>query len=117
MVGRILTCLKKRGLIHDPPRTLKMSAKQGKSAHLPSACSNTKTIQAPGGLVEIEMLDVSLVPGRHFKHFTARDVVSRWEILQAYKRATAANAKQFLKTIQQRMPFLLQDTSERGQSV
>ena len=40
-----------------------------------------------------------------FKQFTARDVVSRWDVIQAHGRATAANAAQFLETLLHRMPF------------
>jgi|FLYL01.1.fsa_nt_gi hypothetical protein len=35
--------------------------------------------------------------------FTARDMVSRWDVLEVHTRATAAAG--FLKTLRQRMPF------------
>lgn len=31
-------------------------------------------------------------PGVKFKQFTARDVVSRWDVIQAHRRATAQAA-------------------------
>jgi hypothetical protein len=40
-----------------------------------------------------------------FKQFTARDVISRWDVIQAHTRATAQTTTQFLDTWQQRMPF------------
>jgi hypothetical protein len=40
-----------------------------------------------------------------FKQFTARDVVSRWDVIQAHTRATAFTAAQFLDTLLHRMPF------------
>ena len=40
------------------------------------------------------------MPGVHFKHFTARDIVTRWDVLQACHRATANNDKQFLEVVQ-----------------
>lgn len=115
-VGRILTYLKKRGLIHDPPKTFKMRIKQGQKRPFAQRKSKNYVIQSPGDLVEIDTLDVSLVPGRHFKHFTARDVVSRWDVLQVCNRATAANAKLFLETVQQRMPFPLKAVQVDGGS-
>jgi putative transposase len=39
------------------------------------------------------------------KHFTARDVISRWDVLEAHQRATANTASDFLETILARMPF------------
>ena len=60
---------------------------------------------APGDLVQIDTLDVRPLPGVAFKHFTARDVVSRWDVLEAHSRATAAAAAHFLDTVQRRMPF------------
>jgi transposase InsO family protein len=39
------------------------------------------------------------------KHFTARDVVSRWDVVEAHTRATATTASRFLDTLQQRLPF------------
>ena len=39
------------------------------------------------------------------KHFTARDVVSRCDVLQVGTRANAASAARFLDAIVERMPF------------
>ncbi len=45
-------------------------------------------------------------PGPHwFAARTARDVVSRWDVIQAHTRATAFTAAQFLDTLLLRMPF------------
>ena len=41
------------------------------------------------------------------KQFTARDVVSRWDVIEAHTRATASLATEFVDTLQQRMPFPL----------
>ncbi|MGA8620170.1 MAG: integrase core domain-containing protein, partial [Candidatus Sulfotelmatobacter sp.] len=49
------------------------------------------------------LLDVR--PGVVLKQFTARDVVSRWDLIQAHTRATAFTAAQFLETMLHRMPF------------
>jgi hypothetical protein len=41
-------------------------------------------------------VDVRPVPGVVFKQLTARDLVSRWDVIQAHTRATAFAATQFL---------------------
>ena len=56
-------------------------------------------------LVELETLDVRLIPGVVLKHYTARDLVSRWDVLGVYTRATATTASAFLDQLLQRMPF------------
>src|SRR5216683_132563 len=71
---------------------------------------------APGDLVEVDTLDVRPVPGVVFKQFTARDVISRWDVLQAHTRATAQTATQFLDTLQHRMPFPIRAVQVDGGS-
>jgi putative transposase len=39
------------------------------------------------------------------KHFTARDVVSRWDVLEAHTRASSRTATAFMDTLLKRMPF------------
>src|ERR1700732_4841905 len=62
-------------------------------------------VSRPGDLVQVDTLDVRPVPGVVFKQFTARDVISRWDVIQAHGRATAYAASQFLETLLHRMPF------------
>lgn len=59
----------------------------------------------PGDLAQVDALVVRPVAGVIWKHFTARDDVSRWDVLQAQTRATAATATQFLDSLQQQMAF------------
>jgi len=115
-VGRILSYLKKRELIHDPPRMVKTSRKRAKRRPLALRKPKNYAVQVPGDLVQIDTLDVSLIPGVHFKHFTARDMTSRWDVLQAYKRATARNACLFLDTVLERMPFQIKAVQVDGGS-
>lgn len=60
---------------------------------------------APGDIVQVDTLDVRPLPGVAFKHFTAHDVVSKWNVLGIYRRATAGTATRFLDRLQARMPF------------
>ncbi len=58
----------------------------------------------PGDLVELDTLDVRPLPGIVLKHFTARDVVSRWDVLEAHRRATSTAAAAFLDQIEKQCP-------------
>ena len=105
MVGRIIKSLKARGVLREPPRQA-ISAKKRRWLR-PYAVRKPKEYQAriPGDLVELDTLDVRPLPGIVLKHFTARDVVSRWDVLQAHRRATSTAAAAFLDQIEKRMPF------------
>ncbi len=39
------------------------------------------------------------------KHFTGRDVVSRWDVMEAYREAIGGTAEHFLASLAGRMPF------------
>ena len=56
------------------------------------------------------------MPGVVFKQFTARDVVSRWDVVQAHTRATAQTATEFLDTLRHRMPFPIRAVQGDGGS-
>ena len=116
MVGRILTRLKARGLLKEAPRT-GVAVRRPRGPR-PYAVRKPKDYiaQQPGDLVQVDTLDVRPVPGVVLKHFTARDVLSRWDVLEAHTRATAATATAFLDTLQQRMPFPLRALQVDGGS-
>lgn len=59
----------------------------------------------PGDIVQVDTPDIRPLPGVVLKHFTARDVVSRWDVLQVHTRATSTLAAQFLDSMRQRFPF------------
>ena len=63
-----------------------------------------KVVQ-PGELVQLDTLDVRPLPGVVIKHFTAHDVISKWNVVGVYSQATATNAVHFLDTLEKRMPF------------
>lgn len=105
MVGRILTRLKDGGALKEPPRSGISTRKR--LWRRPYAVRKPKgyAVQEPGDLVQVDTLDVRPLPGVVLKHFTARDVDSRWDVIEAHTRATAKTASAFLDTIQERMPF------------
>ena len=106
MVGRILTQLKRQGRLVEAPRSGVPGSRRALRSR-PYAIRKPKqyAVSRPGDLVEVDTLDVRPLPGVVFKQFTARDVVSRWDVIQAHTRATAFTAAQFLDTLLHRMPF------------
>jgi len=105
MVGRILTHLKKRGLLVEPLRR----GWRVRRPRSPRPWATRKPpdyrVEQPGDLVEVDTMDLRPVPGVVLKQFTARDVVSRWDVVEVRRRATSSAAAAFLDTLQQRMPF------------
>jgi transposase InsO family protein len=115
MVGRILKRLKERGVLIEPLRPI--------SAHKnprprPYATRKPKdyTPHRPGDLVQLDTLDVRPLPGIVLKHFTARDVVSRWDVVEVHRQASSKTAASFLDAIQSRMPFPLRALQVDGGS-
>src|SRR5712692_1954612 len=117
MVGRILTSLKRQGRLVEPPRTGVPGSRRALRPR-PYAVRKPKqyAVFEPGDLVEVDTLEVRPVPGVAFKQFTARDVVSRWDVIQAHTRATASAATAFLDTLQHRMPLPIRAVQVDGGS-
>lgn len=104
-VGRILTYLKKHGRLIEPSRIAVTTRKRRPVR--PYAIRKPKDYEAhcPGDLVQLDTLDLRPLPGIILKQFTARDVISRWDVLEAHSRATAQLASEFIQTLKKRMPF------------
>lgn len=105
MVGRILRRLKERGLLREPLANCISARKRPRQR--PYAIRKPKEYQAKemGDIVELDTLDVRPLPGVLLKHFTAHDVISRWNVLSVYSRATANTAARFLDVLIERLPF------------
>jgi len=104
-VGRIICWLKERGVLKEPiPNHISARKRQRQR---PYAIRKPKDygISQIGDLVQLDTLDIRPLPGILFKHFTAHDVISRWNIVSVYSRATANTATNFLDTLEKRMPF------------
>ena len=117
MVGRILTQLKRQGRLIEAPRSGVPGSRRALRSR-PYAIRKPKqyAVSRPGDLVQVDTLDVRPLPGVVFKQFTARDVVSRWDVIQAHTRATAFTAAQFLDTLLHRMPFPIRAVQVDGGS-
>ncbi len=105
MVGRILRYLKDRGALKEPLRQ-SISARK-KMRYRPYATRKPKeyTARLPGDIVQVDTMDVRPLPGVIIKHFSARDIISRWDVVGASSNATATTAAAFINAIIARMPF------------
>jgi transposase InsO family protein len=103
-IDRVLARLRATRLLVEPPR-LAISAHRRRPARA-YAIRKPRDYRAtaPGDLVQVDTLDLRPLPGVILKQFTARDVISRWDVIETYRRATSHTATQFLATLQRRMP-------------
>lgn len=105
MVGRILAALRRRGALVEP---LRHAVTRGaRAARRPHAIRKPARwpVAEPGDLVEIDTVFLRPAPGVVARQFTARDVVSRWDVLALVPRATAVAAAGFLDALVARLPF------------
>lgn len=104
-VGRTIARLKARGLLKESPRnyisTKKRFVRRSWALRRPEAFQ----AHEPGDLVQIDTLDVRPVPDVVRKQFTARDTVSKWDVVTVYGSATAKRAEAFLGELLERAPF------------
>jgi transposase InsO family protein len=105
MVGRILRRLLRAGDLREPRRrgisTRKRAWRRPHAVRKPAGFTAVR----PGDLVQVDTLDVRPLPGRVFKQFTARDVVSRWDVCELRTTASARSAVAILDALAARMPF------------
>ena len=104
MVGRILTQLKHTGQLRETTApgvtVLRRAVARPYAIRKPQGYAVT----APGDLVQVDTMDLRLLPGVILKQFTSRDVVSRWDVLRVGTQATAAAATRFLEDLVARSP-------------
>ncbi len=105
MIGRILARLRRTGELREPAGR-RMNVRQRRWIR-PYAVRKPADwqIERPGDLVEIDTLDIRPLPGKIWKQFTARDVVSRWDTVELGRRATARAAADVLDRLAERTPF------------
>lgn len=102
MIGRILTHLKARGRLVEPLRNGVKARRRLRSRPYAVRKPKDYRIERPGDLVQVDTLDLRPRPGVMLKQFTARDVVSRWDVMEARSRATALTAAEFEQACKQR---------------
>ena len=62
-------------------------------------------IDAPGDLVQVDTLQVQLLPGEFRFQFSARDTITRFDGLHVYKRQTSTAGADFLQYQRKKFPF------------
>lgn len=104
-VGRTIKRLRDRGILKEP----KPNYISSKKRYLKRAWAVRKPddyqVKYPGDLVQIDTLDVRPIPGVVRKQFTARDVISKWDVIEVYGSARATLAACFLDNLLSRAPF------------
>jgi putative transposase len=110
MVGRILGRLRATGELREP---IRRGIARKRAWRRPHAVRKPAGFVAarPGDLVQVDTLDVRPLPGLVLKQFTARDVVSRWDVLELRSSASARSAVAILDALATRMPFGLRAIS------
>lgn len=116
MVGRILTCLRQRGTL-SAPVLFRVKRRRGMAGR-PWALRKPKdyAVEKPGDLVQLDTMDLRPSPSVVLKQFTARDMISRWDVIEVHRRATSTAAALFLDTLQRRLPFPLRALQVDGGS-
>jgi len=105
MVGRILLHLKERGVLKEPVPNHVSARKRLRQRPFATRKPRDYMIKETGDIVQLDTLDLRPLPGVLLKHFTAHDVVSKWNVMSVHRQANARTAAQFLDTLQERMPF------------
>ena len=115
-VGRIISALKKQGLLIEAPHKDPWRISRPRSR--PYAIRKPKDYipKEPGDLVQVDSADIRPLPGVIRKHFTARDVVSKWDVVGVYYQATARSAGEFLAELLSRPPFTVRAIQVDGGS-
>lgn len=105
MVGRILRRLKETGTLREA--SLRDPCIVRRPVPRPYAIRKPKSYLpvAPGDLVQVDSSDVRPMSGVRYKHFSARDVICKWDVLDVFDRATASAAARFLDTAIARSPY------------
>jgi len=116
MVGRILASLRRRGVL-SAPMLFRVKRRRG-TAGRPWALRKPSdyAVEQPGDLVQLDTMDLRPAPGVVLKQFTARDVISRWDVIEVHGRATSTAAALFLDTLLRRLPFPLRALQVDGGS-
>lgn len=104
-VGRIIAALKKQGVLIEAPHKDPWRITRPRPRAYAIRKPKDYIPQEPGDLVQVDSSDLRPLPGVIRKHFTARDVVSKWDVVGVYFQATAQTAAEFLKALIARAPF------------
>ena len=104
--GRILKTLRDQGAVTPVPTLRCKGPRAARTRPHARRLPEGRKPTTFGEIVQLDTLTASSSHGRlTVKQFTACDPVAKWTCAQAWRRATACNAKQFLDKLQPDMPF------------
>jgi len=104
-IGRTINRLKQRGYLKEPIQNYISGKKRYLKRDWAVRKPKDYEVKNPGGLVQVDTLDVRPVPGVVRKQFTARDIIAKWDVIEAYGNATANLGAKFLDSLITRCPF------------
>lgn len=109
-VGRTVSRLRRLGYLREPAVVRAALARRRNRRRRPYARRKPWDYrpQVPGDLVQIDTTPIETLPGLRRMHFTARDVVSRKDVLRAHDRRTSAVAERMLREDFSRFGFPIQ---------
>lgn len=113
-VGRVLTALMRQGKIQRYRASASAKRKRSFKGHAQRFVYGSKA-KKPGALIQIDHMSVRK-NGLSFKHFQAWDPVTKTIIARITSNATSAAAAQFLKKLQDQLPFRIQSIQVDGGS-
>jgi len=106
-VGRVMKRLKDRGVLVEPVnvRQAKEARKRRRRPRYAIRKPEGYRVTAPGDLIQVDTLQIHLQGcGRRWQ-FSSRDLISRWDVSQAYWNATSFAAALFLEYMEREFPF------------
>jgi transposase InsO family protein len=115
-VGRILCYAKRRGILKEPIPNCVSARKRPRKRSYATRKPKDYQATAPGDIVQLDTLDLRPLPGMLLKHFTAHDVVCKWNVMGVYRQASATTATHFLDILEARMPFAVRAIQVDGGS-
>jgi putative transposase len=106
-VGRVMARLRARGLLVEPAsvRLAKLARKRRRKPRYAVRRPREYRVEAPGDLVQVDTLQVRLLPNLLRIQFRAHDVISKYAGLKTYKRQTSGAAAEFLHHLKMKFPF------------
>ena len=106
-VGRVMNRLKARGLLVEPLNVTqaKLARKRRRKPRYAIRKPKDYRIEGPGDLVQVDTLQIKLVPNEVRYQFSARDVISRFDVIRAYKNQTSLKAAHFLHYLRKKFPY------------
>lgn len=115
-VGRILCYARGRGILKEPIPNHVSARKRFRKRPYATRKPREYEARREGDIVQLDTLDLRPLPGVMLKHFTAHDVVSKWNVMSVHQHASAATAACFLDILKDRMPFTIRAIQVDGGS-